>query len=161
MHIEGSCHCGRVRFSLECKEPVPYQRCYCSICVKTAGGGGYCINLGGEAATLKVRGEQFLKQYRAMVERKGERVTSKHHRYFCRECGSHLWAQHENWPDLVHPVAGVIDTPLPVPMQHVHIMTASRRAWVQVEGQPDDAQFEQYPNQGLRAWHEAHGYPEP
>ena len=57
MLLEGSCHCGAVRFSLNTHTPVPYMRCYCSICRKTAGGGGYAINLGGDAATLKVEGE--------------------------------------------------------------------------------------------------------
>lgn len=37
MLLEGSCHCGAVRFTVHSKHPVPYQRCYCSICRKTAG----------------------------------------------------------------------------------------------------------------------------
>ncbi|NWC98411.1 GFA family protein, partial [Pseudomonas sp. P7779] len=49
MQLEGSCHCGAVSFSLESAHPYPYQRCYCSICRKTQGGGGYAINLGGDA----------------------------------------------------------------------------------------------------------------
>lgn len=40
MYLEGSCHCGAVRFGVESPHPYPYQRCYCSICRKTAGGGG-------------------------------------------------------------------------------------------------------------------------
>ena len=34
MHLEGSCHCGEVSFSLTSAHPYPYQRCYCSICRK-------------------------------------------------------------------------------------------------------------------------------
>ena len=56
MLLEGSCHCGAVRFSVESPHPYPYQRCYCSICRKTAGGGGYAINLSGSAETLLVWG---------------------------------------------------------------------------------------------------------
>lgn len=55
MHLEGSCHCGAVQFSLEAYAPVPYLRCYCSVCRKTAGGGGFGINLGGRANSLVVR----------------------------------------------------------------------------------------------------------
>ena len=47
MHLDGSCHCGAVRFSLESAHPYPYNLCYCSICRKTGGAGGYAINLGG------------------------------------------------------------------------------------------------------------------
>jgi hypothetical protein len=45
MLLEGSCHCGAIRFRVESETPYPYQACYCSICRKTAGG-GYAINLG-------------------------------------------------------------------------------------------------------------------
>ena len=44
MQLEGSCHCAAVRFSVESHQPVPYLRCYCSICRKTAGTGGFAIN---------------------------------------------------------------------------------------------------------------------
>ncbi len=56
MQLEGSCHCGAVSFTLDSAHPYPYQRCYCSICRKTQGGGGFAINLGGDAQSLKVRG---------------------------------------------------------------------------------------------------------
>lgn len=58
MQLEGSCHCGAVRFSLRAHSPVPFMHCHCSICRKTAGSGGYAINLGGDAATLRVRGKR-------------------------------------------------------------------------------------------------------
>jgi len=41
MELEGSCHCGAVRFRVSSGEPCPFNLCYCSICRKTAGGGGY------------------------------------------------------------------------------------------------------------------------
>ena len=46
MLLEGSCHCGAVRFKLRSAHPYPFNLCYCSICRKPAGGGGYAINLG-------------------------------------------------------------------------------------------------------------------
>ena len=39
--LEGSCHCGAVHFTVRSHTPQPYMHCYCSICRKTAGGGGY------------------------------------------------------------------------------------------------------------------------
>ena len=75
MRLEGSCHCGAVRFSLNARTPVPYMRCYCSICRKTAGGGGYAINLGGDAATLKVEGEADISVYRV---RRAEDADAAH-----------------------------------------------------------------------------------
>ena len=46
MRLEGSCHCGAVRFTVEAPHPYPFSLCYCSICRKTAGAGGHAINLG-------------------------------------------------------------------------------------------------------------------
>ena len=65
MKLEGSCHCQAVRFKIESKTPRPFMRCYCTICRKTGGGGGYAINIMGEAATLEIEGEENLSVYRA------------------------------------------------------------------------------------------------
>ena len=72
--LQGSCHCGAVRFSLVSHTPYPYNRCYCTICRKTAGGGGYAINIMGEAATHRVEGEDQVNVYR--VRRGGDTVAA-------------------------------------------------------------------------------------
>lgn len=148
MRLEGSCHCGKVRFSLESHEPWPYQRCYCSICRKT-GSGGFMINLGGDFRTMQVQGEEHLHFYRA----------SEHHkRFFCRECGCHLWAHHDRWPDLVHPVASAIDTALPAAPAQVHMMVDSKASWVPVQSNAEDEVYPEYPRLSLSKWHEEKGY---
>ena len=120
MKLKGSCHCGAVQFTLDSDTPYPYQRCYCSICRKTQGGGGYAINIGGDAKSMKVRGEDAVAVYHAKLKRKGESRThtSTAQRHFCRLCGSALWLFSPEWPDLIHPFASAIDTPLPIPPQH-------------------------------------------
>lgn len=45
MKLKGSCHCGAVKFEVESKTPQPFMHCYCTICRKTQGGGGYTINI--------------------------------------------------------------------------------------------------------------------
>lgn len=158
MHLEGSCACGAVRFSLESTEPYPYQRCYCSICRKAGGGGGYSINLGGDARTLKVEGQEHTRVFRAMIDEDGRRVQSKHERHFCAECGSHLWAFNPDWPELVHPVAGAIDTPLPVPPATTHMMAGSKASFVVVDlKKAGDALFAEYPDTSLADWHRQRG----
>lgn len=153
MRIEGSCHCGAVRFSAEAYAPVPYLRCYCSICRKTAGGGGYAINLGARAKSLKVTGEEHITMFRARID--GEESTAE--RRFCKRCGSALWVYDPTWPDLVHPFASAIDTRLPEPPEQVHMMLGSKADWVRVDVRPGEAQFEAYPDQSLEDWHRAHG----
>jgi hypothetical protein len=153
MRLDGSCHCGSVRFSVDAPSPVPFMRCYCSICRKTAGGGGYAINLGADFRTMKVTGKRHLRIYRAMMG--GEPSTGQRH--FCARCGSALWLYDPSWPDLVHPHASAIDTPLPVPPEHVHIMLGSKAPWVEVEGRPGDPRYDEYPDMSLAEWHERHG----
>src|SRR5216110_860422 len=90
MRLDGSCHCGAVKFSVESYTPYPYMRCYCSICRKTAGGGGYTINIMGRANTLKVKGRKSISVYRALVDDEdhpGKKVQSQARRHFCKTCG--------------------------------------------------------------------------
>ena len=75
MRLEGSCHCRKVRFTVDAAEPVPFMRCYCSICRKTAGAGGYAINLGAAAAGMKVTGKRYLRTYRASLQAHGYPVV--------------------------------------------------------------------------------------
>lgn len=158
MHLEGSCHCGAVRFSLESSTPVPYQRCYCSICRKTQGGGGYAINLGGDANTLKVHGKDDISVYHAILREEGQRThASSGERHFCRRCGSALWLYDPQWPELIHPFASAIDTPLPTPPEHTHLMLDFKPTWVEVTGSKKDKKFGRYPEESLAQWHERLG----
>lgn len=153
MKLEGSCHCGSVTFTVESTEFVPFMRCYCSICRKTAGTGGYAINLGADHGTLKVKGKRHLRVYRATIQQGEKTRHSTGQRHFCGKCGSALWLYDPSWPDLVHPHAGAIDTPLPEPPQSVHIMLGSAAPWVRVEGRKNDPRFDAYPDFSLADWH--------
>ncbi len=159
MRLEGSCHCGAVRFSLEAAHPYPFNLCYCSICRKTAGGGGYAINLGGDFGSLAMEGEENLSVYQAIIpdQQTGKPARSPARRHFCRHCGSALWLWDPRWPELVHPHASAIDTPLPVPPERTHLMLASKPDWVEVYAGPKDRQFDGYPEESLAAWHQRLG----
>ncbi len=159
MHLEGSCHCRKVKFAVESEEPVPFMRCYCSICRKTAGAGGYAINLGAVTRTMKVTGKRHLRIYRARLAAEGGtgRRLSTARRYFCANCGSALWAWDSRWPELLHPHASAIDTPLPAAPDNVHCLVGSRAPWVTIEGRLDDPCFEGYPDVSLAEWHRRKG----
>ncbi len=130
------------------------MRCYCSICRKTAGGGGYAINLGADRHTLRLQGGEHLSVYRAKLD---DGTLSSGERNFCRLCGSALWLFDPNWPDLVHPHASAIDSVLPVPPEHVHMMLGSKAAWVQPNVRSGDRCFDGYPDESLAQWHARHG----
>ena len=163
MKLDGSCHCGKVRFSVESYGPVPYMRCYCSICRKTAGSGGYGINLSGQFDTLRIHGGEHAKSYQ--VEKRltehgagaPEGEPSSALRAYCVACGTALWVYSPEWPELVHPFAGVIDTELPTPPETVHIMLDYKAPWVEVPSGAGHTPFPAYPEESLEAWHRRHG----
>ena len=158
MKLEGSCHCRAVRFSVVAQSPVPFMHCHCSICRKTAGSGGFGINLGARAATLKVRGEQHLGRYHALIREPGKRSRrSPATRHFCLKCGSALWLWDPRWPELVHPHASAIDTPLPKPKEVVEAALAYAPTWIDVPKGKGHVHSQEWPAESLEKWHEHHG----
>ncbi len=144
MHLEGSCHCKAVRFTVEAPHPVPFNLCYCSICRKTAGAGGFAINIGALSETLVVTGQEHVRTYQSSEDME---------RTFCGICGSALWGYSTSWPDLIHPHASAIDTDLPVPPERTHLMLGSRANWAEPCLGPKDRTFDGYPDESLADWH--------
>jgi hypothetical protein len=159
VELKGSCHCRSVQFTVHCAHPYPFNLCYCSICRKTAGGGGYAINLGGEYETLKVEGMEHVSIYRPKILNRdtGNLEVDPGQRYFCKHCGSALWAWDPRWPELVHPHASAIDSDLPIPPERTHMMLGSKANWVEVYSGPKDQKFDEYPEESLAKWHQRLG----
>jgi hypothetical protein len=157
--LQGSCRCEAVRFAVSSHTPHPYQLCYCSICRKTAGGGGFAINIMGDVRTLKVKGRRSVGVYRAKIcdDDGGNCTTSTGERNFCRRCATALWLFDPEWPDLMHPFASAVDTPLPVPPVRTHLMLRYKANWVVPAIGPSDLTFDLYPNDSIEQWHIRHG----
>lgn len=159
MQLEGSCYCRLICFRLISQTPYPYMRCYCSICRKSAGGGGYAINIMGQADTLTVSGEEHVGMHRARIEdsNTGELTESPGRRHFCRHCGSALWVADPRWPEWVYPFASAIDSALPVPPETVHIMLDFAAPWVEIPRGRNHRHFPRYPDESIVDWHRRHG----
>ena len=159
LKLEGSCRCGAVRFSCDSHTPVPYQRCYCSICRKTAGGGGYAINLCADTESLKLEDPSgAIRVFRAEIRKEnGACELSTAERNFCSSCGTALWLFSPDWPDLLHPFASAIDSALPTAPSSVHLMLRFKSDWVEPQIGPGDATFDLYPEESLKNWHRKRG----
>jgi len=143
-----------VHFSLRSHTPCPFQLCYCSICRKTAGGGGFAINLMGDARSLAVEGERSIGVFQAEIrEEDGHCEVSSGQRRFCKSCGSALWLFDPAWPDLVHPFASAIDSDLPKPPERVHLMLKYKANWVEPVIGKKDKVFDVYPEESIADWH--------
>lgn len=153
--LNGSCHCKAVTFSVRSSAPMPFNYCYCEICRKTAGAGGYAINLGADFRTLDIDGQENIRAYRAKIveAENGETVLSPAERSFCSVCGSALWLWDPRWPDLVHPHASAIDSELPEPPHRWHMMLTSKAGWVAPCVRDGDEEFDEYPDQSLANFH--------
>ncbi|CEK11553.1 GFA family protein [Legionella hackeliae] len=157
MELQGSCHCRAVRFHCKTHSPYPFMRCYCSICRKTAGGGGYTINIMAVADTLTVKGKEFISIYQARLDPKDEHSEpSTTQRLFCKNCGSFLWIFDSNWPDLIHPFASAIDTPLPKPLETIHMMLNYAANWCDIPHGKHEIHYKEYPQLSIEEWHKQH-----
>ena len=153
MRLDGSCQCGKVRYSVESDTPVPYQFCFCTICRKTSG--ALTCNIMGRRDTLKVRGKRYLRRYHARVHKGGAKAKlAEGWREFCGACGTHLWLIDDRWPDGVWPNAAAIDSELPAAPAHVFLMTRYKASWIpwpRVKGRVE--KFAEYPKQSIADWH--------
>ena len=159
MKLKGSCHCGAVTFALDSHTPQPYMRCYCSICRKTAGGGGYAINIMGEAAGFELRGGKHVAVYRVRIKegRSKRSSLSEARRHFCSKCGSALWVWDPSWPEWVYPFASAIDTRLPKAREEVEIMLDYAAPWAEVPKGRGHTHFREYPKESIAGWHKKRG----
>ncbi|RWP63874.1 GFA family protein [Mesorhizobium sp.] len=157
--LKGSCRCNAVRFEVESHTPVPFMLCYCSICRKQQGGGGFAINLGADYETLKIKGKRHLGVYQAEIEddEHPQCEISSGERNFCKKCGSALWLYDPTWPELVHPFASAIDTDLPKPPEKVHLMLKYKANWVEPVISKGDQVFDVYPEESIADWHKRTG----
>ena len=131
----GSCLCGAIRYAISV--PVTELRaCHCKSCQKISGAGG-TVNamLPSEAFRLT---QGTLKRYTAIAD-SGRTL----HRYFCADCGAHIYSQREQNPEFLTVRAGSFDEPPPMNIA-AHIWTKSARPWSFIDpaakqhpGQPD------------------------
>ena len=158
INLKGSCRCGAVHFSVISHTPYPYQLCYCSICRKTAGGGGFAINLMGDYKTLKLRGKKAIRIFHAEIRDDDSHCQkSRGQRHFCSRCATALWLYDREWPELVHPFASAIDTRLPRPPSKVHLMLCYKAPWVKPDFGRGDARFSKYTKLSIEEWHKKRG----
>jgi len=156
--LTGSCKCGAVRFTALSQDPCPYLRCYCSICRKTGGGGGYAIGINAIFSSLKIEGAEAIGGFHATLQSPdGKPIVSPVERQFCIHCHTALFGRGPDWGDLISIAASAVDSDLPDPPSLAHMMLGSKANWVKPEIGPDDERFEEFPDKSVEEWHRAHG----
>ncbi|MEM7524755.1 MAG: GFA family protein [Pseudomonadota bacterium] len=131
--LEGGCLCGAVRFKAAPDDVLPYV-CHCTDCQRF-GGGPFHAAIVVAAAALTIAGAP---RVWAKTADSGRQVA----RYFCGECGSHLFTS--PWPEATRYSlkAGALDDPTVFAPAH-EIWRRSRVDWVEIDADTDrhDAGF--------------------
>ena len=129
----GGCLCGGVRYEVE-GDLAPIQLCHCGQCRK-AQGGAFGANVPVATADLRwLQGEDLMREFRASPIKR---------RVFCGTCGSPLFSQRDEAPEVLRLRVGTLDGDGAGLEVGFHIQTASKAAWWPIEdGRP------QYPAEG-------------
>src|SRR3546814_10289368 len=96
----------------------------------------------------EVQGKEHVSVYHARGPAGDPSGVSPAERHFCKHCGSALYLYDSRWPELVHPLASAIDTPLPPAPESVYIMLESKPAWVKLPAEAKRADcYAEYPEE--------------
>jgi len=133
--LQGGCLCGAIRYSVSA-DVTELRACHCTSCQKVSGSGG-TVNALIASKDFKLD-KGTLKRYTATAD--SGRIL---HRYFCGDCGAHIYSQREITPERIVLRAGSIENAPPMKVAS-HIWTRSARPWdpidpaaTQVAGSPD------------------------
>ena len=128
----GGCLCGGVRYAVD--EPLaPIQLCHCGQCRK-AQGSAFGANIPVTTAAFQLlQGQDLLREYRASPAKR---------RVFCGVCGSPIFSQRDDAPDVLRLRVGGLDDDSGLEIGF-HIQAAFQATW-----QPIDDDHPAYPGAG-------------
>ena len=128
--LTGGCLCGAIRYSISA--PVTELRaCHCRNCQRASGAAGTVGAVVPAEAFKITQGKP--KRYSAVAD-SGRTL----HRHFCPDCGSQLYSQREQVPELIVVRAGTLDNSDGLRIT-ANIWTRSARSWAHID--PASKQF--------------------
>ncbi len=129
----GSCLCGAVRFAYH-GEIDTVIACHCLKCRK-AQGTPFVTNAPLETARMEwLSGRDHLKSYESSPGKQ---------RWFCQNCGSPMYSQKAELPEILRLRVGTLETPLSCDGVSAHIFIADKASWWTI--QDDAPQWPQWP----------------
>jgi len=118
----GGCLCGKVRYEVE-GEIAPVQLCHCGQCRKAQGGPFGANAPVASGAFRLVQGADALLAFRASPAKR---------RVFCGTCGSPLFSQRDDAPEVIRLRVGSLDDTGGLEIGF-HIQAASKAAWWSID----------------------------
>lgn len=120
----GGCLCQKIRYEVA-EFAAPPVHCHCETCRKRQG-----VAMSTNAPVLEqhfriVQGEENLNFFESSPGKRG---------YFCKECGSHIYAKKENMPAVVLRL-GCLDDDGTIPKPEAHIWRSDAASWYDPENE--------------------------
>ena len=123
--MTGECMCGQVNFTVD-RPLIGAALCYCKRCQRRTGTGVSATALTQPGSFSLTAGEELVASY--------EPGDGGFNKFFCRECGGHLYTSHPDNPEILAIRLGALnEDPGIRPMAHQ--FTAYAAPWFPV---PDD-----------------------
>jgi len=122
--IEGGCLCGAVRYRSDA-EPVMQVVCHCETCRKNSGS-AFSMNVAVPQDTLRIESGSP-RRYEDHSGASGKPF----YRFFCGDCGSHIYSHGPAYGEIAFIKAGTLDDPTWV-APNLHIWCAEKLPWVDI-----------------------------
>lgn len=133
--LKGRCLCGTVNY--ECAEkPLSSFFCHCRQC-QLAHAAPFCAEAAMPGGSIKITSGS-LKKITTAIE-SGALVD----RYFCPECGTHIYAQAQSYPDATMLKVATLNDPELIKPE-IHVFTESQLSWSKLD--ENACKFEQMPS---------------
>ncbi len=124
-HLTGQCMCGRITFEVD-QPLIGAAFCYCRRCQRRTGTGVSATGLTRPGSFRLTGGEEFVSSY--------EPGDGGFDKFFCRECGGHVYTSHPDNPEILAVRLGAV-TGDPGIRPMAHQFTDYAAPWFPV---PDD-----------------------
>jgi len=119
--ITGHCECGQVSYEID-SEINDFSHCHCSQC-RRLHGAPYVTFAGVARDGFRfVSGESGVKVYAS---------SEKNDRYFCGECGSQIYVDAKEEPEVLYVCMGTVDGNPPRPPGY-HAYVGSKAEWYEI-----------------------------
>jgi hypothetical protein len=122
--LNGGCLCGAIRYTISA-DVTELRACHCTSCQKMSGTGN-SVNAIVPSKDFKLE-KGALKRFSATAD-SGRMLN----RYFCGDCGSHIYSQREVTPERMVVRAGTIENAPPMKITS-HLWTKSKRPWSHID----------------------------
>lgn len=114
---QGSCLCGAIRFTLDGELSAP-RYCYCT----------YCTKFTGTSPATWAMGESSKIDVTTSMKTLAKYDSGRGLRCFCARCGSPVWFESHDYPEITAIPLGVLDDD-EVPRPEMHIFVGSKPDW--------------------------------